>query len=131
MSEATAQTPRNPKSIGLFPANLGLNLLSFVVLMVSISALGLMFYDRIRHQPIMTVDVELIMQDKLSQLQNNPAEINHDQLMKRSQQWAAQMAREVERLSREYNAVVLARPAVVSGSIDMTQHVLNRLNGGR
>ena len=129
MSEPTAQAAQNPKRTGMFPLNPGLNLLPHVVLMVAIVALGLMIYDRIRHQPIMTVDVEWIMQDRLNQLQSNSDEFNRDQLMKRSQQWANQMAHEVERLSREYNAVVLARPAVVNGSIDMTQQVLDKLNG--
>ncbi len=130
MSETTPQAAHNPKRTGMFALNPGLNLLLFVVLMVAITALGLMIYDRLRRQSIMTVDVEWIMQDKLNQLQSNPAEFDRDQLMKRSQQWATQMAREVERLSDEYNAVVLTRPAVVSGSIDMTQHVLDKLNGG-
>ncbi len=102
-----------------------------IALMFAISVLSLMIYDRLRFQPIMTVDVEAILQHKLDQLQTQNSTLKQDQMVLLSQQWAQQLASEVASLSSEYNAIVLVRPAVVQGSIDMTEHLLIRLNGTR
>ena len=108
------------------------NLLVVCFLATAISILTLALYDHFRYQPIMTVDVELIMQNKLNQLHdrftNNPSgSLDKEAMLKLSQQWAAQLADEVSRLSREYHAIVLTRPAVIEGSIDMTQQIMNRI----
>ncbi len=106
-------------------------ILSLVILMLIVTALSLIIYDRYRYRPVMTVDVEAIMQNKLNQLQNQNLEINKDQMVRISQDWARQLADEVEMLSAEYNAIVLVRPAVINGSIDMTTQIMNKLNGDK
>lgn len=106
-------------------------ILSLVILMLIVTALSLTIYDRYRYRPVMTVDVEAIMQNKLNQLQKQNLEINKDQMVRISQEWARQLADEVEMLSAEYNAIVLVRPAVINGSIDMTTQIMNRLNGDK
>ncbi len=108
--------------------NFPVYLLSLVVLMLIVSALSLTIYDRYRYRPIMTVDVETIMQSKLNQLQNQNLDIDKDRMVQLSQNWAKSLADEVELLSTEYNAIVLVRPAVIHGSIDMTSHVMKKLN---
>jgi len=109
-----------------------MNLLVMCSLAMAVSILTLTLYDHFRYQPIMTVDVELIMQNKLNQLQaslsNNPSSsLDKEAMLKLSQQWATQLADEVSRLSSEYHAIVLTRPAVIEGSIDMTQQIMNRI----
>lgn len=119
-----SKTPATVSSKAVFHS---LSLFSLVVLMIAISAVSLMLYDRMRYQPIMTIDVEKIMQQKLSQLQNQNTSIPQDEMIRLSNQWAQQLSHEVTELSKKYNAIVLARPAVVEGSIDMTQQIMNKL----
>jgi hypothetical protein len=104
-------------------------LFGLLVLMIGISVLSLMVYDRIRYHPLVTVDVEKIMQQKMTQLQTQGVQIEQDEMIRLSRQWAQQLASEVSRLAIEYDAIVLVRPAVIEGSIDMTQQVMNNLNG--
>ena len=106
-------------------------LFGLVVLMIVISGGSLMIYDRIRYQPIMTIDVEKIMQAKMTQLQTQNTGIEQDEMIRLSKQWAQQLGNEVAQLSTKYNAIVLARPAVVEGSIDMTQQIMIKLDGGQ
>ncbi len=119
-----SKTPATVSSKAVFHSP---SLFSLVVLMIAISAVSLMLYDRMRYQPIMTIDVEKIMQQKLSQLQNQNTSIPQDEMIRLSNQWAQQLSHEVTELSKKYNAIVLARPAVVEGSIDMTQQIMNKL----
>lgn len=107
------------------------HLLSLFILMLIVSVLSLTIYDRYRYRPIMTVDIEAIMQSKLNQLRNQDTNIDKDRMVQLSQNWAASLANEVALLSTDYNAIVLVRPAVIEGSIDMTSHVMRRLNGER
>ena len=100
-----------------------------IALMLLITILSLAIYDRLRYRPIMTVDIEAILQHKLDQLQQQNSGLKQDEMVQLSQQWAQQLASEVATLTTEYNAVVLVRPAVIQGSIDMTIPLLNRLNG--
>ncbi len=109
-----------------------INVLVVCILAMAVSSLTLALYDHFRYQPIMTVDVELIMQNKLNQLQDRftshpSGSLDKAVMLKLSQQWATQLADEVSRLSREYHAVVLTRPAVIEGSIDMTQQIMIRI----
>ena len=104
-------------------------LLLTISLMSAISLLSLLGYDTYRYQPIMTVDVETIMQKKMNQIQAQPEKMGNKELINLSKQWAQQLASEVAGLSTQYNAVVLVRPAVVEGSIDMTQHIMDSLDG--
>lgn len=108
--------------------NFAVNLISLVILMIMVSALSITVYDRFRYRPIMTVDIDSIMQKKLDQLQNQNLDIDKERMVQLSQAWAQSMANEVELLSTDYNAIVLVRPAVIQGSIDMTSHVMSRLN---
>jgi hypothetical protein len=97
--------------------------------MIGISAVSLLVYDRIRYHPLVTVDVEKIMQQKMAQLQTPGAQIEQDEMIRLSRQWAQQLASEVSHLTTQYNAIVLVRPAVIEGAIDMTQQVMNNLEG--
>jgi hypothetical protein len=106
-------------------------LLGLLVLMIAISAVSLVIYDRIRYQPVMTVDVEKIMQQKMSQLQIQDTEIQQEEMVRLSKQWAQQLASEVDLLTTRYNAIVLVRPAVIQGSVDMTQQITQRLEGAQ
>ena len=105
------------------------NLYWLIALMFTITVLSLVIYDRLRYRPIMTVDIEAILQHKLDQLQQQNSGVNQDEMVQLSQQWAQQLASEVATLTTEYNAVVLVRPAVIQGSIDMTGPLLTRLSG--
>jgi|SaaInlV_110m_DNA_1040235.scaffolds.fasta_scaffold02056_5 hypothetical protein len=104
-------------------------LFGLLVLMIGISAVSLLVYDRIRYHPLVTVDVEKIMQQKMAQLQTPGAQIEQDEMIRLSRQWAQQLASEVSHLTTQYNAIVLVRPAVIEGAIDMTQQVMNNLEG--
>ena len=139
MPEPIAKSPNIPQSQGTSArtqAALGLlspaSLFILVLLMSMVCAASLAMYDRFRHQVVLTVDVDAIMQSNMDQLQAQIKSGNYDmdQLLQTSQRWAKQLGVEVENLSSEYNALILVRPAVVHGSIDMTHVVKQRLNSG-
>jgi len=99
-----------------------------VVLMFCISVLVVTVYDSFRYRSIITVDIEAIMKNKMDSVRKNvDQKISQDEMVKRSQQWASQLAHEVQSISTQYNAVVFTRPAVMEGSIDMTQEIIARL----
>ena len=109
-----------------------MNLIIVGLISIGLTILLLGAYDHYRYHPIITVDVGLIMQKKLDAEQkkiiNSPAgSIDKASMLRLSQQWASQLANEVSRLSRDYNAIVLVRPAVVEGGIDMTAQVMSAL----
>jgi hypothetical protein len=124
MTKITNDQNRTPSA----PALGGMNLIIVGLLSTVLSILLLSIYDHYRYRPIMTVDVEQIMQNKMQaeqkKIMDSPAgSFDKERMIKLSQQWASQLADEVARLSRDYNAIVLVRPAVVEGGIDMTAQV--------
>ncbi len=126
------ETPDKPIRRPLLSPDLLLTAL--VAIIVSLTMLGL--YDAYRYQPVMTVDVERIMESRMEglkkQLRSQPTPaIDKEAIVQQSRQWAEQLAREVKRLNTEYNAIVLTRPAVIEGSVDMTQTVMNRMGQPR
>ena len=109
-----------------------LNLVAASLISIVLTIALLAAYDHYRYHPVMTVDVELIMQKKLESEQkkiinNASGTFDKEAALRLSQQWASQLANEVSRLSRDYNAIVLVRPAVVEGGIDMTAQVMSAL----
>jgi hypothetical protein len=118
--------PQSDRALGV------MNLITVGLVSIGLTILLLGAYDHYRYHPIITVDVELIMQNKLDaerkKIINSPVgSIDRESMLKLSQQWASQLANEVSRLSRDYNAIVLVRPAVVEGGIDMTAQVMSAL----
>lgn len=101
-----------------------------VALMLVISLLSITVYDRLRYRTIITVDIEAIMNNKMKQVRLDNEKLDKEKIIQMSQQWARNLDKEVMYLADKYNAIVLARPAVVQGSIDMTRHVMNNLNNG-
>ena len=109
-----------------------MNLMTVGLISIGLSVLLIGAYDHYRYRPIITVDVERIMQTKLDaeqkRIMNSPAgSIDNQAMVRMSKQWATQLSNEVSRITREYNAIVLVRPAVVEGGIDMTGQVMNAL----
>ncbi len=99
-----------------------------VLLVLSISVLVIVVYDQYRYQRIITIDVEAIMQVRMDMLKNEiQSEVPKNEIVRRSKQWADRLAEEVASISRQHNAIVFVRPAVVEGSIDMTSQVLDRM----
>jgi hypothetical protein len=105
-----------------------MNPLVLIALMALISSASIALYDRWRYQPVMSVDIERIMQTRMDTIKGMMTEENSRELIvKRSVEWSSDLAKAIEDLEREYHAVVLARPAVVGGAIDMTDYVEARI----
>jgi len=99
-----------------------------VMLTTCISVLVVTVYDSFRYRSIITVDIEAIMENKMEGIREDVEQkISQDEMVRRSQQWASQLAQEVQTISTQYNAVVFTRPAVIEGSIDMTEEIMARL----
>ncbi len=120
-SSAAAQNARRGVLLPMHP-------LLLIGLMVLISAASIALYDRWRYQPVMSVDIERIMQSRMDAIKGMMTEENSRELIvKRSVEWSSDLAKAIEDLEREYHAVVLARPAVVGGAIDMTDYIEARI----
>jgi hypothetical protein len=122
--QSTSTTPKASRRASLSP----MNPLVLIALMALISAASIALYDRWRYQPVMSVDIERIMQTRMDTIKGMMTEENSRELIiKRSVEWSSDLAKAIEDLEREYHAVVLARPAVVGGAIDMTDYVEARI----
>ncbi len=101
-------------------------LLIGIMLLICAASIGL--YDRWRYQPVMSVDIERIMQARMEAIKGMMhGENSRELIVKRSVEWSGDLAKAIEDLEREYHAIVLARPAVVGGAIDMTDYVEARI----
>ncbi len=105
-----------------------MNPLLSILIMVLVSTVSIALYDRYRYQPLMSVDIEQIMQKRMASIKGMMAEDAHrDLIVNRSLQWSEDLATAIEHLERDYHAIVLARPAVVGGAIDMTDYIDARI----
>ncbi len=120
-SSAAAENARKSTLLPMHP-------LVLIGLMMLVSAASIALYDRWRYQPVMIVDIERIMQTRMDTIKGMMTEQNSRELIvKRSVEWSSDLAKAIEDLEREYHAVVLARPAVVGGAIDMTDYIEARI----
>jgi len=107
------------------------DLLLQVLLIASISLVVNLLADGYLHKnnihPVVTVDVDHIMQNKMNEIQLSNGQFKKETVVKKSKQWAHDLADEISQLSRQTNAVVLVRPAVIEGAYDMTQQVVNNM----
>jgi len=116
-SSAAAQNARRSVLLPMHP-------LLLIGLMVLISAASIALYDRWRYQPVMSVDIERIMQSRMEAIKGMMSEQNSRELIvKRSVEWSSDLAKAIEDMQHDYHAIVLARPAVVGGAIDMTDYI--------
>lgn len=67
------------------------------------------------------------MQYKFDNLQKDDLELDQATLLAQSQRWAQQLDNEVRRIAASQNAIILTRPAVIQGSIDMTEAIIHRM----
>ena len=122
--QTTSATPKASRRASLSP----MNPIILIALMSLISIVSIALYDRWRYQPMMSVDIEQIMQKRMASIKGMMAEDAHrDLIVNRSLQWSEDLATAIEELERDYHAVVLARPAVVGGAIDMTDYIDSRI----
>lgn len=127
-----SQSPTQPAPAGIPVRNAVLPSVSQLAVMLAMMILLLGLYDHYRYRPVMTVDVDLIMQNKMNALQKQlsaspDGTFSKEDMLNQSRTWATELADQVKTLSTEYNALVLVRPAVVEGAIDMTGTVMNNL----
>lgn len=116
-----AENTRDPRSLPMHP------LLS-ILIMALVSTASIALYDRWRYRPVMSVDIERIMQTRMASIQDlMTQENNRDLIVERSMQWSRDLASAIEDMQRDYDAIVLARPAVVGGAIDMTDYIEARI----
>ncbi len=125
MTDATlSPTPGKARSMWLSTANP----LVLILLMALISAISIAIYDRWRYRPVMSVDIERIMQTRMDgikrMMQDNATQ---EAIVQHSVTLSKDLSRAIEAIERDYHAIVLARPAVVGGAIDMTDYVEARI----
>jgi hypothetical protein len=125
MTDATlSPTPGKARSMWLSTANP----LVLILLMALISAISIAVYDRWRYRPVMSVDIERIMQTRMDgikrMMQDNATQ---EAIVQHSVTLSKDLSRAIEDIERDYHAIVLARPAVVGGAIDMTDYVEARI----
>jgi hypothetical protein len=125
MTDATlSPTPGKARSMWLSTANP----LVLILLMALISAISIAVYDRWRYRPVMSVDIERIMQTRMDgikrMMQDNATQ---EAIVQHSVTLSKDLSRAIEAIERDYHAIVLARPAVVGGAIDMTDYVEARI----
>jgi hypothetical protein len=122
--QTTSATPKASRRASFAP----MHPIILIALMSLISTVSIALYDRWRYQPMMSVDIERIMQSRMDAIKGMMTEENSRELIvKRSVEWSSDLAKAIEDLEREYHAVVLARPAVIGGAIDMTDYVEARI----
>lgn len=68
------------------------------------------------------------MQHKLDSLQQGDLELDQATMLAQSQLWAQQLDNEVRHIATTQNAIILTRPAVIQGSVDMTQTIINKMD---
>ena len=116
-SSATAENARKSTLLPMHP-------LVLIGLMMLVSAACIALYDRWRYQPVMIVDIERIMQTRMDTIKGMMTEENsREMIVKRSVEWSSDLAKAIENMQHDYHAIVLARPAVVGGAIDMTDYI--------
>jgi len=116
-SSAAAQNARRGVLLPMHP-------LLLIGLMMLVSAASIAMYDRWRYQPVMIVDIERIMQTRMDTIKGMMTEENsREMIVKRSVEWSSDLAKAIENMQHDYHAIVLARPAVVGGAIDMTDYI--------
>ncbi len=108
----------------------GVQITTLLLSMVLICIIGLVVYDGFKQSTtrmFITVDVETIMNTKMAEIQGQLDTLEEQEVITLSRNWATQLSREIERLSIEHNAIVLTRPAVISGSVDFTDQILKSM----
>ena len=99
-----------------------------MLVVVAISVTVVTLYDHYRYRAIVTIDIEAVMQHKLESLQQGNLELDQATMLAQSQLWAQQLDNEVRHIATTQNAIILTRPAVIQGSIDMTRTIINQMD---
>ncbi len=98
-----------------------------LLVVVAISVTAVTLYDHFRYRAIVTIDIEAVMQSKFDSLQQSELDLDQASMLAQSQLWARQLDDEVRHLASTQNAIILARPAVIQGSIDLTETIINQM----
>jgi len=98
-----------------------------LLVVIAISVTVVTLYDHSRYRSIVTIDIEAVMQHKLDGLQQGDLKLDQATMLAQSQRWAQQLDNEVRHIAATQNAIVFTRPAVIQGSIDLTQTVINKM----
>lgn len=99
-----------------------------LLIAVMTSVLSLAIYDHYRYHPIITVDIDAIMKNKMEEIRLSEGQYHKDEMVKKSKRWAHDLANIIRALQQQYHAIVLVRPAVVEGATDMTNQISQQLD---